>query len=397
MRWASAISNQASFEGACSAIRGQIRDSLGKTQTNLGLVFGTPHHEPDLERSTSAFAPLLAPGGTLLGCSGGGVIGANTELEQLPGLSFVTAELPDVELHARHVDAATMPGPDATKEAWEAALGIEAVPNTSLVLLADPYTFDTDALIQALNTHWPDVTIVGGLASGGGAPGANLLLCNDRTYRTGAVVLRLRGKLRMRTLVAQGCRPIGRPHFITDCEGNFLRGLDGQPAAAVLHQIYEQLDASDKALLRSALFLGLSMREQVDEYRLGDFLIRNVVGFDRRSGAFIVGAALEQFQVVQFHVRDAKTSHDELTRLLERHRDNPPGGGPSRPDGALLFSCLGRGEGLYGAPDHDVSLFHDKLGPTPVGGFFCNGEIGPIQGRTYIHGYTSSFALFTEQ
>ena len=95
--------------------------------------------------------------------------------------------------------------------------------------------------------------------------------------------------------------------------------------------------------------------------------------------------------MVQFHLRDADTSAQDLTAVLERfamdNREN-------QAHGALLFSCLGRGQHLYGRPNHDSDIFHEKLGEVPLGGFFCNGEIGPVSGTTFLHGYTSSFGIF---
>jgi small ligand-binding sensory domain FIST len=97
--------------------------------------------------------------------------------------------------------------------------------------------------------------------------------------------------------------------------------------------------------------------------------------------------------VVQFHLRDAATSAHDLEAVLARYQEGPP----RRPAGSLLFSCLGRGEHLYGRPDHDTAAFQRRLGPVPLGGFFCNGEIGPVHGSTFLHGYTSAFGLFRKR
>ena len=95
---------------------------------------------------------------------------------------------------------------------------------------------------------------------------------------------------------------------------------------------------------------------------------------------------------VRFHLRDAKTSAEDLHAMLTGYENTL-----SRKQdlsGALLFSCLGRGEYLYGEPNFDSNVFQQHLGDLPVGGFFCNGEIGPVGGETFLHGYTSSFGLF---
>jgi small ligand-binding sensory domain FIST len=179
--------------------------------------------------------------------------------------------------------------------------------------------------------------------------------------------------------------------FVTSCERNIVRGLDGRPPLDVLRDLHERLEERDRLLARHSLFLGIVMREDRQEYRQGDFLIRNLLGIDSGSGALAVGALLDENAVVQFHLRDARTSAqdlDELLRSYQRAEVTPP------PRGSLLFSCLGRGQFLYGAPDHDTDAFRSRLGDIPLGGFFCNGEIGPVQGRTFLHGYTSAFGLF---
>ncbi|HTM19139.1 MAG TPA: FIST C-terminal domain-containing protein, partial [Kofleriaceae bacterium] len=189
------------------------------------------------------------------------------------------------------------------------------------------------------------------------------------------------------TVVAQGCRPIGAPLFATRAEGNLIHELDGTPAVEVLESLYSELPARDQALFRTSLFIGVVMDERREVYRQGDFLVRNLIGIDARSGALAVSARLRANAVVQFQLRDADTSAADLQALLDARDGDAPAG-------ALLFSCMGRGEMLYGRPHHDAEMFRARVGAVPLGGFFCNGEIGPVAGRTHLHGYTSSFALF---
>jgi small ligand-binding sensory domain FIST len=179
--------------------------------------------------------------------------------------------------------------------------------------------------------------------------------------------------------------------FVTRGLRNVVFELDGAPVLEVLESLYESLDVDDQALFRQALFVGVVMDREREVYRQGDFLIRNLFGIDAKTGGLAVGTLLEPNQVLQFHVRDARTSAEDLEAMLDRHRADSA---LHRPSGALLFSCLGRGAGLYGEPDHDTRAFLSRVGPVPVGGFFCNGEIGPVRGRTFVHGYTSAFGLF---
>jgi small ligand-binding sensory domain FIST len=201
----------------------------------------------------------------------------------------------------------------------------------------------------------------------------------------------LSGNVTLDALVAQGCRPIGRPLRVTKCDRNILMELDGKAPLNVLRELFATLNARDQGLLQHALFLGLVMDPMKSHFTQGDFLVRNIVGLDADKGILAVGALLREGQIVQFHLRDAQTSAEDLEQIFNAYRSLA---GSEQVAGALLFSCLGRGEFLYGHNSHDSQLFQQKLGALPVGGFFCNGEIGPVGGTTYLHGYTSCFALF---
>jgi small ligand-binding sensory domain FIST len=133
---------------------------------------------------------------------------------------------------------------------------------------------------------------------------------------------------------------------------------------------------------------GLHMGVVVDEHKLdlsrGDFLVRNLLGADQSTGALAVGDVVEIGQTVQFQVRDADAADEDLRVLL----------GGVEGDAALLFTCNGRGSHLFGTPDHDAALVGDVLGPVPLAGAFCAGEIGPIGGQNFLHGFTASLAVF---
>jgi small ligand-binding sensory domain FIST len=199
------------------------------------------------------------------------------------------------------------------------------------------------------------------------------------------------GDIAVDTIVAQGCRPIGEPMPITRADGHIVRELGGKEPVAVMRALYESLAQRDRELFRHSLFVGLEMEEGNIEFR-GDFLVRNIIGVDPNTGALAVAAEVRPWQVIQFLLRDAATAEHDLTALLERYRQKQP-----TPAGALLFSCLGRGMHLFGRPDHDTDLFRERVGAVPLGGFFCNGEIGPVGSHTFLHGYTSAFGLFRQK
>jgi small ligand-binding sensory domain FIST len=348
----------------------------------------SPHHLQASPRVPALIQGEL-PGALVAGCTGGGIIGAGHEVEDAPALSLTAASLPGVRLVPFHLDQHELPDGNDPQE-WREAADVDAAGKPHFLLLADPLTLDAGAMVAGLDAAYPQGSKFGGLASGGGIPGANRLFLERHTYRSGVAAVALSGNVAVETIVAQGCRPIGTPMVATRCQRNLLFEVDGQAPLEVLRELYHQLPPRDQELFRHSLFIGIEMRDEV-EYREGELLVRNLVGMDEKTGALAVGAPLHSMQVVQFLLRDARTAEEDLARLLDRSaaRLRPP-------RGALLFSCLGRGAHLFGRVDHDTDLFRAKVGAVPLGGFFCNGEIGPVGGATFLHGYTSAFALFRE-
>ncbi len=389
MKWASAISEQANLDGAIAECAESIRVQLGESP-QLTVAFVSPHHQADYGRVSPLLNEIL---GTehAFGCSGGGIIGAGMEVEQRPALSVTAATLPGVAVEAFHLDGDSLPDLDAGPDKWSDLVGVYEGQEPQFVLLADPFSFPVQNLIMGLDFAFPRAAKIGGLASGAQRPGDNALFLDGQVYETGAIGLALHGNIAVDTVVAQGCRPIGQAMRITSSRQNVLAELDGHPPMAVLQDLYRSLPERDQQLMSHSLFLGVVMDELLDDPAQGDFLIRNVVGMDQRTGSLAIGEMLKEGQLVQFHLRDAETSAQDLTLVLERYAaENRENEVP----GALLFSCLGRGQYLYGRPNHDTDIFREKLGQVPLGGFFCNGEIGPVGGTTFLHGYTSSFGLF---
>jgi small ligand-binding sensory domain FIST len=404
MRWASALSRNAVADAALAECAAKVRADLGGAAPDVCFVFASAHHAAAYDDLPDALRDVLAPR-HVLGCSAGGVIGDGREVEAAPGLSVTAAVLPGVELRPFHLLDAALPDSDAGPQPWEQAVGVPAAGAPQFVILADPFTIRADEMLAGLDFAYARSVKVGGLASGARAPGGNALFLDGAAHREGAAGVAFSGDVRIDTLVAQGCRPIGAPHTITACRHNILLELDGRKPVEILSALYEAAGEADRRLMQSALFLGVIM----DPFRkgppkAGDFLIRNLMGRDPQSDGLVVGSLLRDGLTVQFHVRDAAAAREDLTAVLHRYAAEAGGGGGGAPPpagrapaGALLFSCLGRGKHLFGRADHDTDLFRGELGPVPLGGFFCNGEVGPVGGVTYIHGFTSCFGLFRSE
>ncbi|MBX9568737.1 MAG: FIST C-terminal domain-containing protein [Candidatus Obscuribacterales bacterium] len=393
MKWASAIARQRSgkqtLEELFEAAAEQIKEQLGNSPCDLLFCFISPDFVGESEK-VAGLAEKTLNAKKLVGCTAGGIIGGGIELEQVAAISLSAAFLPDVKIEMFHVEDDELPDMDAPPQKWEELVHSNSAEMPDFVLLPDPFSFRIEALVQGLDYAFPAATKVGGLASGAHQPGKNRLYLNENVFKTGAVGLALSGNIVVETIVAQGCRPVGRTFRVSKCQNNVLLELDGKPAVQALYEVLEGMSPKDQQLAKYSLFLGVVMDEFKEDFRPGDFLIRNILGLEPSSGALLVGELLRNERTIQFHLRDADTSSDDLRHLLKQYKEEHEG----MPEGALLFSCLGRGEHLYGTANHDSDCFKTYLGEIPLSGFFCNGEIGPVAGTTFLHGYTSSFGLF---
>ncbi len=391
MKWATAISRKTVFEDALLECATSVREGLGPGPVTLAVAFVTPHFAEFHERLHEVLMGSLGPE-TLLGCSAGGVIGGGEEVERLPAVTLTAARLPDVAVRPFHLDGGALPDLDGPPDSWERLVGTQRSEEPQFVLLTDPFTSRPETLLAGLDYAFPGSAKIGGLASGGTSPGLNALFLDGEVHTSGIVGAALSGNVVVDTVVAQGCRPVGPLMQITNCNENILYELDGRTTLSALEELFAGLDERDRGLAQTSLFVGVVMDEFEEEPKAGDFLIRNLMGIDPKSGAVAVGEYLGEGMRVRFHLRDAEASAQDLHAVLTGYESTLPR--KDEVSGALLFSCLGRGEHLYGRPNFDTGVFKQHLGDVPVGGFFCNGEIGPVGGTTFLHGYTSSFGLF---
>jgi len=233
--------------------------------------------------------------------------------------------------------------------------------------------------------------LVGGLASAASGAGGNVLMMDGDVYQEGLIGICLTGNVRVETIVSQGCRPIGETYIVTKAQRNIIYELAGRPFYQVMEEMLKKCTEHDRNLAREAIFIGIAMNEYRDEFKRGDFLIRGVLGVEPKSGAGVVGDHMHVGQTVQFQLRDAKTAHEDLHELLKLYKAQQQA---IPAQGALVFSCNGRGINLFKEPDHDIKIIRYHLGPLPAAGFFCAGEFGPVSGINFLHGFTNSIAVF---
>lgn len=394
MQWANALSTHHSLEAAVTDVVEKAVSSL-TAPPHLGLVFISSAFTSEYSR----LLPLLAEKislPVLIGCSAAGVVGMASdsdtqEIEAEPAISLTLAHLPGVDIRAFHILGDQLPDLDSSPNAWIDLVGVPPSLAPQFILLSSAFASGTNDLLQGLDFAYPGTVIVGGQTSGGFVSDRIALFCNDRLYRQGTVGLALSGNISLETIVAQGCRPIGEPLQVTKAERNIILELDEQVPLVVLRDLIGSLSEEEKILAQHSLFIGLAMNEFKLSLTQGDFIIRNLLGVDPSAGAIAIGDRIRPGQRLQFHLRDAQASAEDLEFLLQEYQTQNYN--QSSPLAALMFSCVGRGTGLYGESNFDSQLFRRYINNIPMGGCFCGGEIGPVSGRTFLHGYTSVFAI----
>src|SRR5919108_640868 len=361
------LSTAASARDAAAEAAGEARAALGGAEADLAFVFLSPPHLAEAGAAAEAVREELAPR-HLLGCVAEGVVGRVRELEEGHAVAVWAGALPGAEIECFH--AAAVQTDDGI-----AVAGFPELDDPGLVtLLVDPFTFPAAPFLARLNDTHERIPLVGGIAAGGGRPGAQALILDDAVHAEGAVGAVVSG-LPVLTVVSQGCRPIGREAVITRCEGNVVYELAGRPALERLRAEIAALSSGEQALAARGLLAGLVIDENRPEYDTGDFLMRGLLGADEATGALALGDIARVGQTLRFFVRDAASADADLRQALADVC------GPARPAGALLFTCNGRGTNMFPEPDHDARVVTELLRTQAVAGFFCGGEIGPVGGK----------------
>jgi small ligand-binding sensory domain FIST len=387
MKFSAAISLAESGEGAADELLVGIA-GWAEGPADLVALFFTAQLQPEVAQLAAVVRERLRPR-VLIGCSCESIIGVDREVEGRAGASLLVGSLPGVTLQPFHIAAAEWRALLADDERLQQRVGT-GEEHRAQIVIGDPFTTPTDALLQSLDRLFPALPTLGGMASAAMQPGRNALLLNDETFTEGAVGVGIGGALRVDAIVSQGCRPVGSPMVITRAHENVIEELGRRSALEAAEEMLRQLPPDDLALLReNGYFVGLVINEYQGAFARGDFLIRNLLGADRETGALAVGGHVRPGQTIQFHARDAAAADEDLRLLLL-----PQHQAPSPPAGGLIFTCNGRGRRMFEQPNHDVAAILDALPATPLAGFFAAGELGPVGDRSFSHGHTASIALF---
>jgi small ligand-binding sensory domain FIST len=382
MRFGVALSTAVDTGQAVEQVAERLGAVLDGAAPDLVMLFVSHHHADEFD---GLAARVRAASGArhLIGASGESILGEDREVERQPALCVWAAEMPEVELNVFTTGCQRTPEGAAFTD-WPAGLDRLNVSDHAVVLLAEPFSFDTEAFLARLDEDHGGLRAIGGMASGGTRPGENVLFFGDDVVRQGAVGVAMGGDVHLEAVVSQGCRPVGEYLRVTEAQQNIILKLGGRPALEKLKELMEGLNDRDREVFQNGPHLGRVINEYQDSFGRGDFLVRNLIGIDPQHGAIAVGDLIRPGQTVQFHARDADAADEDLRAMLE---------GRSA-EAALLFTCNGRGTRLFDERNHDISVLHDQLGDIPTAGFFAAGEIGPVGSRNFLHGFTATMLLF---
>jgi len=369
-----------------------LRRQVRSPEISLGLVFMTPAMFPHAKQvleiiRVHARVPLLA------GCSSQGLIVSDRELEANEGLGLALYALPGAELEGVHftqseVEEANDPG------YWQLETGVANNATNGWLAFIDPFHLDAESWLRGWNEAYAPTPVFGGLASGVFTDQTTQVYLNGDAFEEGGVAISFGGDVKLAGVISQGCTPIGDTWTLTRVEQNLIHQIGNRPAYAVLADTVNKLSPKEQRQARGNLFIGLVVNEYLDDFHRGDFLVRNLLGGDPQSGVLAVGALPRAGQTIQFQRRDAAAASEDMSELLQRARQELAG---TTIYGGCLCCCNGRGKHLFGSADHDARMVQEKLGPLGLAGFFCNGEVGPVGEKNFLHGYTASLALFVKR
>ena len=368
-----------------------LRRQLPAKRVSLGLVFMSPKFFPHAKAALEilrvhARIPLLA------GCSSAGLIAGAREIENSGGLALALYSLPGAELNGVRFTQAQVE--EANGAYWHLETGVEPKHTNGWLVFIDPFHLDSEGWMRGWNEAYAPAPAFGGLASGIFSDPATQVYLNGDVFEDGGVAVSVGGDVKLTGVISQGCTPIGETWTLTGVERNLIHHIGNRPAYAVLAETFQKLPPDEQRKAQGNLLIGLVVNEYLEDFHRGDFLVRNLVGADPRSGVLAVGALPRTGQTMQFQRRDAAAATEDMNELLGRAKTKLAG---ATVYGGCLCCCNGRGKHLFHQPNHDAEFVQNQLGPFGLAGFFCNGEIGPIGEKSFLHSYTASLALFVKK
>jgi small ligand-binding sensory domain FIST len=369
----------------------QLRNRLKADSVDVGFVFATPGYGSVMTEILEILQ-IHCHIKHLLGCTGNSLVSDGFEYEEGEGVAVALHNLPGAEIQVFELDGHETGG-EVPNYVWDPFDALGNLNPNGFLVFADPFSVNSETMMDALNRRFPGKPVLGGLASGTQVDRSTALFHNSRILESGAVGLAIGGKVGLESAISQGCLPFGDPLIVTAAENNVLNGIANRSAYEVLSDAFESLSDAMKMKSRGNIHVGFAIDEYQYEFGRGDFLVRNLIGADPKVGALLVGARPRVGQTLQFQMRDRHSAMEDLRSRLELMAIRLRG---KRLYGALLTTCTGRGNAFFKVPDFDASTIQESIGPVGTSGFFGNGEFGPVGGVNFVHGYTAAAAFFVE-
>jgi small ligand-binding sensory domain FIST len=372
--------DNAALEASLEAI-----ERSGTDRADLALVFVTGDAHARAHEALHAVRRVTgAP--IVLGCSGTGILTERREVEE--GLAVAVLVVRDPRLLATAFALERQRERRDIGAEVAQRIGATVAEGGCVLVLPDAVGCNPPALLTQLHAALGFVPVLGAVAAG-----APMFELYETDALAGALVGVALSGLTPVIGVTQGCTPIGEPYVITHAEANVIQRIGSRPALEILTEAIRANPDTEARIRHAGVFAGLAMDSAKSPLERGDFLVRNLVGADQSSGALAVAERVRIGQTVQFQIRDAQASRQDLLAMLDELAGRLHG---RRPAFGCYFDCAGRGRGLFGVPDHDVTLIRERLGEFPLVGFFGNGEFAPIGRRNFFHNYTGALVIFPE-
>jgi len=363
----------------------------GIDTADLAIVFASTDHGPLYSRLLRTVKET-ARATHVVGCSAGGVLTSDGELERTPGVAVLTVQADAFSASRFFIPQLRGRGREIGNEVATLARSA-AGPNSLLVVFPDTYNFNSGAFFGGLHEAAPEIPVVGGGASEDGTLGETFQLCGDAVSNDALCGVLLSGRFHHTIGIAQACQPISPVHTVTKSQQNLILELDGRPAFEAFAAVVRQPLIEDLRRAAAFVFVGLPVDSERQRIARGEYVVRNIIGFDPRQGIVAVADEIRQGQKIVFTLRDGSASREDLKVTLEAQAQL---WGEQKPSFGLYFNCLGRGRGLYGLPDLDTAYIKQYLGDIPILGFFTGCEIAPIQQQLSLHQYSGVLVLIGE-
>lgn len=336
---------------------------------NLGFIYVTDIFASDM-RNILTLVKEKTGIEHWVGSAGLGICCTNQEYLDQPAIAIMLGEFPE---HTFQVFPTIK-----NLEEIPAQATVGSQPAYFAIVHGDPENQQTPKLIEQFAGKMESGFVVGGLTS---SRNVNAQVADQVTHGGLSGVV-FSSAVSLTTRLTQGVSPLGDLHEITECEDNVIIRIDGRPALDVFKEEIGEVLSRDMRHLANYIFAGL----HITGSDTSDYLVRNLVGIDVDRKLLAIGDIVENGRQILFCRRDGASAVQDMARMLKEIKSGITG----VPRGAIYFSCLGRGESMFGPDSEELKMISRELGDIPLVGFFANGEVS----HNRLYGYTGVLTLF---